>query len=543
MTQGVVGAGTPATASTVDDGPTPAPVEPAPSDDPTPAPTPTEPTEPAPTPTAEPSITPTPAPVVKPALPSKPTPLPSASAPDPWAPAPRGSSPSPTPPAIGVDQRTPDGPSATAAPASFGVVYPTNPWIYNGLEGTRYLDVREREGDQVLRYHMGIDAQGGFRQPIFAVAAGTVEGGTWGTTPQDGHGYGNQVVITHAAGFATRYAHLADAPLVHKGQTVVAGQLVGYMGSSQRGAHDLPRHLHFEVTKNGRHIDPIAFLTGARESSSSPSSSTTDAASDGAQRELYEMRRDGDAYAMTSTGLALQSSALTAVAMGGDSAEVMVSEGGTLAHIVRTGEVWTQTDTGLPLDATSIAGADTGNGFPELLAVEDGRLFHIVHGPAGWTKTWTGHRFSGTVSAVALPGGRLHGLLEQAGYLYYLAPADDGRWNIVDTGLEVGASVDAVYIDGPVPEGMTDIGGELHRILWDGLTWHTQPTGLPAGSPLAAVHQAGGWPSAISLGGDGLGLAEVVDGVWTRYTWNVPEPTDAMDAVVIGPDAVIYAVG
>ncbi|MGA7149315.1 MAG: M23 family metallopeptidase, partial [Microbacterium sp.] len=173
----------------------------------------------------------------------------------------------------------------------------------------------------MLRRHMGIDAQGGVRQPIFAVSSGTVIGGTWGTTKRDGHGYGNQVLLSHADGFTTRYAHLADPPLVRPGDTVTMGQLIGYMGGSQRGnltAFD--RHLHFEVTKDGRIIDPLPFLTGASTNTGAPGPMAV-APNDAEITTgtlLYEITpADDGSYVSTSTGLTMNTDVFAAVALGG----------------------------------------------------------------------------------------------------------------------------------------------------------------------------------------------------------------------------------
>jgi murein DD-endopeptidase MepM/ murein hydrolase activator NlpD len=62
------------------------------------------------------------------------------------------------------------------------------------------------------------------------------------------YGYGILVVINHGKGFETYYAHLSKA-LVHPGDTVSAGTIVGLGGRTGRATTD---HLHFEVRENGR---------------------------------------------------------------------------------------------------------------------------------------------------------------------------------------------------------------------------------------------------------------------------------------------------
>lgn len=549
VSAGVIGAAVPSAATAYThavSATTPTPDD-AEAGDPTPsepAPTPTSPVDPAeptpdPTPSGPSPSKPTPEPSAS--VPPQPTPTQPAPAPGPWTPFP----PAPAPGAGPLAPPPPFPPLVlTPAPAAFGRVYPTNPWIYNHLPGTRFLDARTDEHGHVARLHMGIDAQGGVDQPIFAVAAGTVVDGTWGTSTRDRHGYGNQVRIEHADGFATRYAHFASAPLVQLGDHVEARQLIGYMGGSQRGDLDrLDRHLHFEVTKDGQHIDPIAFLSGA--SIADPAASADAAAVTAADtRTLYEIRQTGDdGYASISTGVTVGSDVFTAIDMGGETATVMVSEHGMLSRIAVVDGAWTKTPTGLALEATSVSGADTGGAYPELFAVEAGKLFHIVHDGAGWTKTWTGHEFSGTVSAVAVQGSGLHAMLQQAGYLYHLSPAEGGLWNITDTRLEGGAHTDAVYLDGSAPEAMTAIDGEVFRITRGDVAWEAQSTGLSAAGPLAAAYEGGGWPVALSAEDGVLGVTRVTDRVWTRFAYDVHVP-GPIDAVVLdGSGAVLYSIG
>ena len=508
-------------------------------------PAPTAPPEPDPIPVLGESPTP-------PADPASTEPAPTDPASE--SPAPPASGP-PVPPAsenpappvgpvsggVGPGAVGPLAPNPAPMPApGFGLVYPTNPWVYTAESGTRFLDPRESSGGLVVRRHMGIDAQGGVRQPVFAVADGTVVDGTWGTTRADRHGFGNQLVIAHADGYTSRYAHLAEPPLVPPGAHVSAGQLIGYMGGSQRGdLAGVPRHLHFEVTKDGRNIDPIAFLAGA--TAPAATGGTAPAAAPAAF-QLYEIRPAGDGYASTATGVAVGSEVFTAVATGPDSAQILVCDSGTLRVISGTGGTWTTSDTGLALDATSISGVSAGGDAVELLAVENGRLLHITGGPGGWTKTWTGHYFSGTVSAVRLPGGELHALMQQAGYLYHLQPADGGLWNVTDTGLTVGGQIDAAYVGGSAPEAMTIIDGRTYRVTLGGSGWRLLPTGLPASGALAAVAAGSQWPVGVTSDGHGIGVGRVVDRVWTRTGVDLAVP-GPIDAVATGAGIVLYSIG
>ncbi len=108
---------------------------------------------------------------------------------------------------------------------------------------------------------MGIDSQGGPEQPIFAIAAGRVVNGTWGTSGNDGHGWGNYARIDHGNGIHSLYAHFNRAPFVGRGRSVQRGQQIGVMGGSGFGRLDYyPRHLHLEIFRNNANINPLEYL-------------------------------------------------------------------------------------------------------------------------------------------------------------------------------------------------------------------------------------------------------------------------------------------
>ena len=71
---------------------------------------------------------------------------------------------------------------------------------------------------------------------------------------------GNYVILDHGDGLTTRYYHLAFGSVkVACGDTVTAGQIIGFMGST--GA-STGAHLHFQMEMSGVPIDPYPFLTG-----------------------------------------------------------------------------------------------------------------------------------------------------------------------------------------------------------------------------------------------------------------------------------------
>ncbi|MEM8766940.1 MAG: M23 family metallopeptidase, partial [Pseudomonadota bacterium] len=95
-------------------------------------------------------------------------------------------------------------------------------------------------------WHAGVDFAGKEGSDVIAVAGGVV------THASKRYGYGLMVEITHGEGLVTRYGHHADI-LVSVGDIVKRGQVVGKMGTSGRSTGP---HVHFEVLKNGMHVDP-----------------------------------------------------------------------------------------------------------------------------------------------------------------------------------------------------------------------------------------------------------------------------------------------
>ena len=101
-----------------------------------------------------------------------------------------------------------------------------------------------------LAWHAGVDFAGKEGSDVIAVASGVV---TWAS---DRYGYGKLVEINHGNGYKTRYAHGAELK-VKLGDIVRKGDVVAAMGSSGRSTGP---HVHFEVYKNGRTVDPAAYL-------------------------------------------------------------------------------------------------------------------------------------------------------------------------------------------------------------------------------------------------------------------------------------------
>jgi murein DD-endopeptidase MepM/ murein hydrolase activator NlpD len=72
-------------------------------------------------------------------------------------------------------------------------------------------------------------------------------------------GYGNLVLVRHANGYVTAYAHASEL-LVKRGDTIKRGQVIAKSGQS--GEVGSPQ-LHFEIRKGSTPVDPLQFLNGA----------------------------------------------------------------------------------------------------------------------------------------------------------------------------------------------------------------------------------------------------------------------------------------
>ncbi len=101
------------------------------------------------------------------------------------------------------------------------------------------------------KMHTGIDFTAPSGTPIYATGNGVVE------AVELGHrGYGNHVIINHGFGYETLYAHMKKV-VAKPGRKVKRGELIGYIGST--GTSTAP-HLHYEVMKNGKKINPINYF-------------------------------------------------------------------------------------------------------------------------------------------------------------------------------------------------------------------------------------------------------------------------------------------
>jgi len=102
-----------------------------------------------------------------------------------------------------------------------------------------------------LAWHQGVDfATGNVGEDVFAVAAGVVK------FAGQKQGFGMMVQLDHGNGYETLYAH-DQKLLVKAGDVVKKGQVIALSGSSGRSSGP---HVHFEVHKNGRVVDPASYI-------------------------------------------------------------------------------------------------------------------------------------------------------------------------------------------------------------------------------------------------------------------------------------------
>jgi murein DD-endopeptidase MepM/ murein hydrolase activator NlpD len=107
---------------------------------------------------------------------------------------------------------------------------------------------------KIKKFHYGMDFTSKTGTPIYATGDGVVYKADASLS-----GYGNHIEINHGYGYKTLYAHLSKYNC-KPGQRVKRGDLIGYVGST--GRSQAP-HLHYEVLKDGVHVNPLNFYYGS----------------------------------------------------------------------------------------------------------------------------------------------------------------------------------------------------------------------------------------------------------------------------------------
>lgn len=135
-------------------------------------------------------------------------------------------------------------------------IKPTGLPIKGDAEVTSSYGMRHDPNSEERRFHRGIDLRAKMRTPLYATADGTVSETQFSDT-----GYGIKLVIDHAEGYQTIFAHLADIT-VQEGKQIKKGDLIGYTGNS--GLSKGP-HLHYEIKKDGKFVDPKPLIDAEKE--------------------------------------------------------------------------------------------------------------------------------------------------------------------------------------------------------------------------------------------------------------------------------------
>ncbi len=104
---------------------------------------------------------------------------------------------------------------------------------------------------KVMKMHEGVDFSAPVGTKIYATGDGTI-----GFVEKGKSHYGNNLLIDHGFGYATFYAHCKDIK-VKPGQKVKRGEVIATVGNTGKSSGP---HLHYEVRKNGRAINPINFF-------------------------------------------------------------------------------------------------------------------------------------------------------------------------------------------------------------------------------------------------------------------------------------------
>ncbi len=148
---------------------------------------------------------------------------------------------------VGVNLMIPGAKRVYVAPAA--PKYVTTPTTMGSL-GLFWPSISRRITQYFSWRHSGIDIGALYGSPIYSILDGSIEYAGWG------RGYGWQIVVKHDNGAQTRYAHCSQM-IVQKGDRVVAGQLIGRVGST--GWSTGP-HIHLELYVNGRRVNPLQYL-------------------------------------------------------------------------------------------------------------------------------------------------------------------------------------------------------------------------------------------------------------------------------------------
>ena len=123
-------------------------------------------------------------------------------------------------------------------------------WPTEGGVITSYFGGRSDPFGYGSDWHPGIDIGNYYGAPVYAAASGYVAMAGWM------RGYGRYIEINHDYGYVTVYGHMSSI-IVEAGEYVTKGQIIAYVGSS---GYSTGPHLHFEIIRYGREINPLNLI-------------------------------------------------------------------------------------------------------------------------------------------------------------------------------------------------------------------------------------------------------------------------------------------
>lgn len=131
------------------------------------------------------------------------------------------------------------------------------PMQYQSGRISSYFGRRRHPIYKDIRVHWGIDYPAPKGSHIYAAGDGVIQ------VAQYRSGYGNYIKIRHNSEYSTAYGHMNGfAKGIKPGIRVKQGQIIGYVGSTGRSTGP---HLHYEVIKNGKRVNPLTIKASASE--------------------------------------------------------------------------------------------------------------------------------------------------------------------------------------------------------------------------------------------------------------------------------------
>jgi len=145
-------------------------------------------------------------------------------------------------------------PTEAVQPTAAATLKTTSPVAGQEVFGYSMETLSYNQTTRDWRTHNGVDIAAQEGTPVAAAAEGTVH------TAYEDDTMGYTVVIRHEGGYTTRYSSLGEDLAVSAGDTVTAGQTIGYAADTALVETAMGSHVHFSVTHQDQPMDPAEFL-------------------------------------------------------------------------------------------------------------------------------------------------------------------------------------------------------------------------------------------------------------------------------------------